>query len=132
MISDKELDNLILARKQYSLIKSKDWPLEALRELKERRESDLVPATKFLKEPLSEHVRKVMEECDEVVDASDDEMDLYLEEGSIENLKHLIEELIDVQMAVETAITKILPNVEDRLKARRQVREKNNKRGYYE
>lgn len=141
MISDKNLDDLItdlagytlkfnsvimLANKRISLIR------DALNELKNRRESDIIPATKFLGFDLETLINKVTEECDEVTDACDDEMDLYLKEGRTENLRHLLEELTDVQFAAETAITKILPDINDRWAVRRQTRDKNDKRGYYE
>lgn len=107
--------------------------LQALQELKERRESDIIPAIKYLNKPMYDLIVKVIEECDEVIEAADDdEMDLYLEEGNIEAFKHTIEELIDTQMACETVLTKILPDPKDRWKARRQVIEKNRVRGYYD
>ena len=132
MISDEEFDKFFDDFTHDSVIcKDMDILFHILQELKDRRESDIIPATKFLDQPLSELIRKVMEECDEVSEAADDEMDLYLEEGRTENFKHLLEELVDVQFAAETAITKILPDIQDRWEVRRQVREKNAKRGYY-
>ncbi|WP_196607127.1 hypothetical protein [Pectinatus frisingensis] len=128
MISDEELQEWI------DVIDTDRWKdlYSVLLELKQRRESDIIPATKFLNAGMYAHISKVMEECDEVSEAADDdEMDLYLEEGRTENFKHLLEELVDVQFAAETAITKILPDIQDRWALRRQVREKNAKRGYY-
>lgn len=137
MISDKDLDDLItnlagynlkfnsiimLANKQIALLRN------ALNELKERRESDIIPATKFLNQELRSHIQKVTEESNEVIEAAL----IYFEQRTPKNIDKLIEELIDVQMAAETAITKLAPDVKVRWFNRRQVRDKNNKRGYYE
>lgn len=139
MISDKDLDDLILtfACGGPTIRRQRDVVWQALRELQKRKESDLIPATKFLGLEVGTLAKKVIEECDEVVDEinvleGDDILESSLKDGQIRNYQHLLEELTDVQFAAETAITKILPDINDRWAVRRQTRDKNNKRGYYE
>ena len=105
---------------------------EALRELKERRESDLRPAAKFLSQDFRQLTGKVCSECYEVVQAWDDDFDQCPEQLPKEAYNDILMELVDVQMACETALTKIIPDRADRDEVRRQVIEKNAKRGYYD
>jgi phosphoribosyl-ATP pyrophosphohydrolase len=83
--------------------------------------STLRPAKRFLRQPIGEMIDKVVEECDEVVEAYND--------GHPH--EHLAEELADVQEACETALAKMGFNREERQKIRKRVLLKNASRGYY-
>lgn len=135
MISNEELDKFFDDFMHGSVIcKDMDILFHILQELKDRRESDIIPAAKFLNQPLSELIRKVIEECDEASDEINilNGFNILEYYDQIENYDHLLEELTDLQFAAETAKARILSDVEDRWAVRRQVREKNAKRGYYE
>ncbi len=136
MISDEQIEKGLMAFVFCCEVKvgpaQAGWMYDALQELKQRRESDLRPATKFLGQNFGQLIGKVCSECDEVIEAWDDDFDQCLERLPKEAYNDILMELVDVQMACETALTKILPDQADRDEARRQVIEKNAKRGYYE
>lgn len=94
---------------------------DALLELKERRESDLRPAMKFVDLPLGKHIEKIHEEFDEVLIAAleDDE-------------EHLREKLVDLQMTCETALTRTGLDEAGRRSERKKNRAKNAEKGYYD
>lgn len=98
--------------------------LPILKELKDRRESDIRPATAFLHQDIRDLVDKIDEEINEV------KAELYLKFSPMDK-ERISEELIDVQMAAETALTKIMPDIKDRIAKRREVIAKNDQRHYY-
>lgn len=125
MISDEGLDRLIKRMKNnkeepYAYAEEYRTVCLLLEELKERRESDLRPAVKFVHLPLSKHIEKIYEEFGEVLMAAlaDDE----------ENLR---EELVDLQMTCETALTKTGLDEAGRRNERKKNRAKNTARRYY-
>ena len=136
MISDEQIEKGIMAFVFHCEVKvgpaQAGWMYDALLELKQRRESDLRPATKYLGQDFRQLIGKVCSECYEVVQAWDDDFDQCPEQLPKEVYNDILMELVDVQMACETALTKILPDRADRDEARRQVIEKNRRRGYYE
>lgn len=133
MISDEKLAKIVEVDVYWPPEKKIDISrAEALVELKQRRESDLRPATKFLGQNFGQLIGKVCSECDEVIEAWDDDFDQCPEQLPKEAYNDILMELVDVQMACETALTKILPDRADRDEVRRQVIEKNRSRGYYE
>lgn len=83
---------------------------------------ELKPAILFLSLPLGKLIDKVVEEVDEVVQAYNDG----------EPTERIAEELADVQLAAETAMSKLPSYVQEK---RRSTRigciEKNSNRGYY-
>lgn len=99
---------------------------EWLQELKERRESSLRPAIKFVNEnsmftqmnQISQEFREVAKEVEKLFDG----------EG---NNDDLIMELIDLQTACETELAILGLDESQRMQARRKVIEKNQARGYY-
>ena len=123
MISDIELDEIIETcdKKKFQTI------YRMAIELKERRESSLRPATKFVKSTLFQHNDKLIEEFDEVQSAFYD----YTEDSLEKDKEHLIEEIIDLQFAAETWLAGLGLDESQRRQARRKVIEKNQARGYY-
>ena len=137
MISDEQLENftsLFHKIMDEGGVKRPDllWPI--LQELKERRESDLRPAAKFLNLKIGEQLRIVEGELDEVFNA----LPAYLIEkddgvtGITESLMHFAEEIVDTQTALETLLVIAGLDETARNEVRRRVIEKNAKRGYYE
>lgn len=96
---------------------------EALLELKERRESDLRPATKFLSCGIGKQLSKIQQEFKEV------ESELAYERFNKENAA---EELVDLQIACETMLAMLKLNETARADVRRRVIAKNKARGYYD
>lgn len=126
MISDIELDNL----RRLTIVQDDAINQEiylALTELKERRESSLRPATKFVKSTLFQHNDKLIEEFNEVQAAFYD----YTENSLEKDKEHLIEEIVDLQFAAETKLAGLGLDEKQRMQARRKVIEKNQSRGYY-
>lgn len=105
-----------------------DWVAEHLHEwlteLRDRRESELRPATKFLYNTPGKQMMHIYSEIAE----SDNELYLYRQHGKTERLA---EELIDLQMSCETLLAILGLDEQQRNDARRQVIAKNAARGYY-
>lgn len=126
MISNEELDKLVkrmkeIAQQPYDYAADYEVVYQLLVELKERRESDLRPAVKFMHLPLGKHIEKIYEEFGEVLIAA-------LED----NEEHLREELVDLQMACETALARTGLDEQQRRGERRKVIAKDEARGYYD
>lgn len=84
--------------------------------------AELKPAIRFLSQPLGALIKKVVEEVDEVVQAYNDG----------ETTERIAEELADVQLASETAMSKLPDYVASkRRKVRLDCIKKNADRGYY-
>jgi hypothetical protein len=107
------------------------WKIhDLLQELKQRRESELRPADKFLGNSLNAqmyHVKSELEECIEAYENLIIEFD-YCQSKQ----EKLIEELIDLQMSCETMICLLGLDEQQRMEARKKVIEKNTARHYYE
>lgn len=106
--------------------------VDLLKELKQRRESDLRPANKFLGNNLIEQFKHLKSEVKEVKSEFyyfiDDD---YNEEFRKHSRGKLISELIDLQMSCETMLAIMGLNEEQRREARVDVIAKNEARGYY-
>jgi len=105
-----------------------DKALEATREVakkyltpEETPEHELKPAIRFLSQPLKTLIDKVAEECQEVIDAYNDG----------ETKERVAEELADVQLACETALSKLGYHEKERRKIRLDNIHKNEVRDYY-
>lgn len=98
-----------------------------LTELKQRRESDLRPADKYLTNTPYEQFDHLKSEMIEVWD----EVKTYDDTLLLVDEKKLTEELIDLQMSAETMLAILGLNEQQRREARRKVIEKNEARGYY-
>ncbi len=102
-------------------------------ELKDRRESDLRPADKFLNATeyqQFDHVESEFYETQrEFYRMIDDRFSkTFREESKIK----LISELVDLQMSCETMLAKLGLDEQQRREERRKVIDKNRVRGYYE
>lgn len=95
---------------------------EWLQELKERRESSLRPATKFLTNTIGQQLSHIHQEFKEV--------ELELGYGCL-GIDKAVEELIDLQTACETMLDILGLGEIQRMEARRKVIKKNQARGYY-
>jgi phosphoribosyl-ATP pyrophosphohydrolase len=84
-------------------------------------EKELKPAFHFLGDSLQSLIDKIVEECDEVVQAFNDG----------ERKERVAEEIADVQLACETALSGLGFHEKERRKIRLQCIQKNDKRGYY-
>ncbi len=84
-------------------------------------EKELKPAVHFLGDSLQSLIDKIVEECDEVVEAYNDG----------EKQERIAEEIADVQLACETALSGLGFHEKERRKIRLQCIQKNDKRGYY-
>lgn len=84
-------------------------------------EKELKPAIRFLGDSMNSLIDKIVEECDEVVEAYNDG----------EPKERLAEEIADVQLACETALSGLGFHEKERRKIRLQCIQKNDKRGYY-
>lgn len=84
-------------------------------------EKELKPAIHFLGDSLQLLIDKIVEECDEVVQAFNDG----------ERKERVAEEIADVQLACETALSGLGLHEKERRKIRLQCIQKNDKRGYY-
>lgn len=98
--------------------------LEWLLELKERRESDLRPAMKFLTNTPSQQFQHVLSEVQEATA----EVEMLLRDYK----ERFVEELIDTQMSIETELYILGLNTQQIREARRKVIAKNEVRGYYD
>lgn len=87
----------------------------------EKDEPELLPAVRFLGQPIKKLYAKVYEELDEAAQAFDDG----------ERLERKVEEIVDIQLACETLLAKYGLNAEQRRAARRKKIDFNRKRGYY-
>lgn len=96
---------------------------EWLQELKERRESSLRPATKFLTNTIGQQLSHIHQEFKEV--------ELELGYGCL-GIDKAVEELIDLQTACETMLDILGLGEIQRMEARRKVIKKNQARGYYD
>lgn len=85
------------------------------------QEMELKPAVRFLRQSHGAHIDKIVEECQEVVDAFRDG----------EPLERLAEEIADVQEACETALAGFGFNEVQRREIRMKVIKKNSDRDYY-
>ena len=110
------------------MISNKELQEQINEELQERRQSDIIPCDKYLKNNIFKQMDHIEEEFDEVSGAS---MDYIIYEDE-KNKSHLVEELIDLQTSCETMLAILLPDKSDRILARKQVIEKNRVRGYYD
>jgi NTP pyrophosphatase (non-canonical NTP hydrolase) len=84
-------------------------------------EKELKPAIHFLGDSVQSLIDKIVEECDEVVQAFNDG----------ERKERVAEEIADVQLACETALSGLGLHEKERRKIRLQCIQKNDKRGYY-
>lgn len=129
MISNEYLDRLVERMKEISEQPTNEFASdykdlhELLLELKERRETELRPATKFLSCGIGKQLNKIQEEFKEV------ESELAYERFNKDNA---IEELVDLQTACETMLAILGLDEADRADMRRRVIAKNAARGYYE
>lgn len=101
--------------------------IRLLKELRDRRESALRPATKYLTNSWLEQYMHVKEELDEVRQAMNDFA--FRKPGS--GTDYISEELVDLQMSCETMLAIIGLDEQQRNEARRKVIKKNKERGYY-
>ena len=101
--------------------------LSILKELRDRRESELRPATRFLSKGWYQQIQHVYSEFNEVIT----EFHLF-DDGDVTEPLKLIEELIDLQMSCETMLACMELNEQQRMEARRRVIAKNKARGYYQ
>lgn len=101
--------------------------LSILKELRDRRESELRPATRFLSKGWCQQIKHVYSEFNEVLT----EFHLF-DDGDVTEPLKLIEELIDLQMSCETMLACMELNEQQRMEARRRVIVKNKARGYYQ
>jgi NTP pyrophosphatase (non-canonical NTP hydrolase) len=86
-----------------------------------QEEKELKPAVHFLGNSMQSLIDKIVEECDEVVQAFNDG----------ERKERVAEEIADVQLACETALSGLGLHEKERRKIRLQCIQKNDKRGYY-
>lgn len=135
MKSDKGLDYLTIRYKNKCEIEIDEdlakHTCDLLIELKQRRECELRPATKFVGVTLfqhNDHNDKFIEEFEEVQAAFYD----YTEDSLEKDKEHLIEEIIDVQLTGETWLAGLGLNETDRMKARQKKMSENKARGYYD
>jgi phosphoribosyl-ATP pyrophosphohydrolase len=84
-------------------------------------EKELKPAIHFLGDSVQSLIDKIVEECDEVVEAFNDG----------EKQERIAEEIADVQLACEMALSGLGFHERERRKIRLQCIQKNDKRGYY-
>lgn len=84
-------------------------------------EKELKPAIHFLGDSVQSLIDKIVEECGEVVEAFNDG----------EKKERIAEEIADVQLACETALSGLGLHEKERRKIRLQCIQKNDKRGYY-
>lgn len=136
MILDKRLDEMITGLKPYAEAKfgikinefsSKDL-YAALLELKDRRESDLRPAIKFVaSNTISDQIVHVRSEYFEV----ENEFREILFNCPGADVNKLAEELIDLQTSCETMLAIIGFDEQKRHEMRKVVIAKNAYRGYY-
>lgn len=84
-------------------------------------EKQLRPAVRFLHQSKARQIDKIVEECEEVVQAWNDG----------ERVERIAEEVADLQQACETMLAMLGYTEEQRKNIRLKVVEKNSRRGYY-
>jgi anaerobic glycerol-3-phosphate dehydrogenase len=112
------LDNSNLTDESFRDIKG------LLTELGQRRESDLRPANKFLR---NSKLGQFAHMANELIEINDE-----LFNNSNIDIEKVTEEIVDLQMSCETMLAIFGLDEQQRMSARRKVVEKNEKRGYYE
>lgn len=135
MISDKDLQVMINnAKTDYEEYFSDEGFISALEELQQRRASDLRPTKKFLCAGKIQQLEKIKSEVIEFEIALENIERSFMKYGgcTIKDIEHTLEELVDVQTACETMMAILGADDKRRNDIRRQVIEKNAKRGYYE
>lgn len=103
---------------------------EALLELKERRESDLRPATKFVNttcEGFKRQLDHVKSEITEIEEA----FETYMKCGGAKRLEELTDEITDAQSSLQTLKADVNVAGELDKESCRRVAKKNAARGYY-
>lgn len=88
---------------------------------KAHTETELKPAIHFLNQSKGRQIDKIVEECEEVVQAWNDG----------ERIERIAEEVADLQQACETMLAMLGYTEEQRKNIRMSVIEKNSRRGYY-
>jgi NTP pyrophosphatase (non-canonical NTP hydrolase) len=106
---DKALDNVAELANKYLYGEKAD------------ENAELKPAIHFLGDSIKSLIDKIVEECDEVVQAFNDG----------EKPERIAEEIGDVQLACETALAGLGYHEKERRKIRLANIQKNTKRGYY-
>jgi phosphoribosyl-ATP pyrophosphohydrolase len=106
---DKALDNVAELANKYLYGEKAD------------ENEELKPAIHFLGDSIQSLIDKIVEECDEVVEAFNDG----------EKQERIAEEIADVQLACETALSGLGFHERERRNIRLQCIQKNDKRGYY-
>jgi phosphoribosyl-ATP pyrophosphohydrolase len=86
-----------------------------------QEEKELKPAIRFLGNSMQSLIDKIVEECDEVVQAFNDG----------ERKERIAEEIADVQLACETALSGLGFHEKERREIRLKDIKKNTDRGYY-
>lgn len=105
------------------------WKIhDLLQELKKRRESELRPADKFLGSTVAAQWEHFTSELEETII----ELSKWLDKGIEESFDRSVEEIIDMQMSLETLLAILGLDEQQRMDARCKVIEKNRLRGYYE
>lgn len=146
MLTSEELDELIERSNSCDFhFRSEAKLLESLQELKARRESDLLPATKFLSNTVDDQMVYITEEYAEVYKAFEnytyepgfgEETDEAINEIFAEEnqaIKYqLAEKLVDLQTSAETMLAIMGLSEQQRREVRQKVIEKNKQRGYYQ
>ena len=87
-----------------------------------QEEKELKPAVHFLGNSMQSLIDKIVEECDEVVQAFNDG----------ERKERIAEEIADVQLACETALSGLGFHEKERREIRLKDIKKNTDRGYYD
>lgn len=137
-VTDKELDDLIEVTKASARSFLGNDPyseavLKCLLELKERQDSDLRPADKFLTNTPDEQFAHVCSEYHEFWNEWVDwvaHRNRYPEKAKI-YIQRMVEEGIDLQMSIETLLARFGLDEQQRRKERKKVLAKNAARGYY-
>lgn len=104
--------------------------LNMLKELKQRRESDIIPAQKFVGLSPQQQWLHVMSETHEILDAFDEVKYPRMNTNHQKAREHLAEEIVDGQGALETFARTCGFTDDDMAKARLFVRQKNAARDY--
>lgn len=97
-------------------------------ELRDRRESALRPATRFLGNDIHQQWTHIISEILE----ANEELRRHTVNDDTAAIKRMAGELIDIQMSCETMLAIIGLNESQRNDARRRVIAKNESRGYYD
>lgn len=136
MISDEELAKIVEIDVLWPPEKKIDISrAEAMAELQRRRESELRPATKYLGLTKSQQYKKIIGEVTEFSEALDllNQFPSAPKPIGYDSARiFVLEELVDVQTACETMMAILGAGEKERNDIRRQVIEKNRRRGYYE